>query len=218
MGARSADKIRKHFSETFNELGLKITVQTNLKRVNFLDITLDLNSGKYRLHRKPENPPLYINAKSNHPPTIISQLPHSVGSKIARLSCNNEEFDKVAPPYNEALRASGYRSTIQEATAENDSTASQSQNTRKRNRSRNTIWFNSPFSQNVKTNVGKTFLRLIYKHFPKTSKLHKIFNRRNVKISYSCMGNMTTVIRQHDIQDHLFRTSRATAGKNPTAH
>ena len=131
MGARSAAKIRKHFLETFNELGPKNNCSDQPQNRNFLDITLDVNSGKYRPYRKPENPLLNINAKFNHPPTIISQLPHSIGGRIARLSCNNEEFDKAAPPYNEALQASGYRSTIQQATAENDSIASQSQNGKK---------------------------------------------------------------------------------------
>ena len=45
------------------------------------------------------------------------------------------------------------------------------------------ILFNSPFSKNVKTNVGCKFLCLIDKHFPRTKKLHKIFNRNNVKVS-----------------------------------
>ena len=35
-------------------------------------------------------------------------------------------------------------------------------------------------------------------HFPKENKLHKIFNRNNVKISYSCMDNMTNIINAHN--------------------
>ena len=31
---------------------------------------------------------------------------------------------------------------------------------------RQIIWFNPPFSANVKTNVGKIFMRLVDKHFP----------------------------------------------------
>ena len=67
-----------------------------------------------------------------------------------------------------------------------------------KNRKRNILWFNPPFSKNVKTNVAKKFLKLIDKHFPPNSKLHKLFNRNNVKVSYCCMPNMESIISQHN--------------------
>ena len=36
------------------------------------------------------------------------------------------------------------------------------------------------------------------KHFPKASKLNKLFNPNTLKVSYSCMPNMAAVIRQHN--------------------
>ena len=36
--------------------------------------------------------------------------------------------------------------------------------------------------------VAKIFLSLIDKHFPKNSKLCKIFNRNTIKVSYSCLS------------------------------
>ena len=39
------------------------------------------------------------------------------------------------------------------------------------------------------TSVNISFF-LIQKHFPNNSKYHKIFNKNNVKINYSCMANM----------------------------
>ena len=53
---------------------------------------------------------------------------------------------------------------------------------------------------NVKTNVGKTFLKLLQCHFPKRHPMHKIFNRNTVKISYCCMRNMESVISSHNKQ------------------
>ena len=44
-------------------------------------------------------------------------------------------------------------------------------------RTQNIIWFNPTFSQTVKTNVAKSFFRLMDKHFPKSYLLYKIFNR-----------------------------------------
>ena len=67
-----------------------------------------------------------------------------------------------------------------------------------KNRSRNIVWFNPLFSQNVKTNIGKIFLNLIKKHFQNHHRLHKIFNLNTIKLSYSCMSNMSSFIKQHN--------------------
>ena len=50
----------------------------------------------------------------------------------------------------------------------------------------------------MERNIGETFLKLIDKHFPKTSKYHKIFNRSNVKVSYSCLPNFANMIKSHN--------------------
>ena len=58
--------------------------------------------------------------------------------------------------------------------------------------------FSPSKSQNVKTNVGKCLPYLIDEHFPSSSPLHKIFNRKTLKLSYSCMTNNKTVISNHN--------------------
>ena len=50
----------------------------------------------------------------------------------------------------------------------------------------------------MKTNVGKIFMRLINKHFPRHHKYYELFNGNNIKLSYSCMPNMNNVIRKHN--------------------
>ena len=50
----------------------------------------------------------------------------------------------------------------------------------------------------MKTNVGKIFLRLVKRHFPKENPLHKIFNKSTLKVSYSCMGNVASVLSAHN--------------------
>jgi hypothetical protein len=47
---------------------------------------------------------------------------------------------------------------------------------------------------NVSTNIGRNFLSIIDKHFPSHDKLHKIFNRNTVKVNYSCMSNVKSII------------------------
>ena len=53
---------------------------------------------------------------------------------------------------------------------------------------------------NLKTNMGKTFLKLLQRHFLKRHSMHKIFNRNAVKISYCCMRNMESVILSRNKQ------------------
>ena len=76
---------------------------------------------------------------------------------------------------------------LQYPTAESTPTTESRSQNEKRKRSRNIIWFNPPYSKTVRTNVAGDFLKSIDKHFPKTSPLHKIFNRNTIEVSYSCM-------------------------------
>ena len=42
------------------------------------------------------------------------------------------------------------------------------------------------------------FLQLIDTHFPPANKLHKIFNRNTVKVSYSCTQNISQILKGHN--------------------
>ena len=85
---------------------LGIVCETNLKIVNFLDVTLDLTSGKYKPYNKPGNIPQYINVKSNHLPNIIKNLSESISRLINKLSCDISIFDSSKDLYNNALYSS----------------------------------------------------------------------------------------------------------------
>ena len=65
-------------------------------------------------------------------------------------------------------------------------------------RKRNKIWFNPPFSKNLVTKIGRYCLNLIDKHFPLDHKFHKIFSRNNIKVSYNCMPNIKSAIYSHN--------------------
>ena len=186
-----ADRTRKDITRLFKNHGLNITIQTNLKIVNYLDVTFNLTNETYYPYRKPNDQPLYINTKSNHPPNIIKQLPDAINRRISDISCNEAEWNKAIPIYEDALKSSGYAETL---TYNHHKPPTRT----KRNRQRNIIWYNPPYSMNVQTNIGRTFLKLIEKHFPKHHRLHRIFNKNNVKVSYSCMENMETIISKHN--------------------
>ena len=161
------------------EFQLSNVCEINLKTVNFLDVTLDLTTGKYKPYNKPGNIPLNINVKSNHPPNIIKNLPESISRGINKLSSSKSVFDNSKDLYNNALSSSGFKDKIKFNPDFNKNIC------RNKNRKRKIMWFNPPYSSNVSTNIGKSFLTILDRHFLKSQKLYKIFNRNNIKISYS---------------------------------
>ena len=58
-------------------------------------------------------------------------------------------------------------------------------------------YFNPPFSLNVKTNIGKEFLKII-RAFPKNNVLAPIVNTNTIKISYRTLQNMGGEISRHN--------------------
>ena len=112
-----------------------------------------------------------------------------INNTISDLYCNKEEFDKVKPVCESTLKDSGHFSSM--------SYNSNTQNAR-RNRNKKVIWFNPPYSQNVKTNIGKLFIKLVRTHFPKNNKYHKIFSLNTFKLSYCCTTNVGNIIKQHN--------------------
>ena len=63
-----------------------------------------------------------------------------------------------------------------------------------KNRKRNILWYNPPYNCTVTTNVAKEFLKLIDECFPPYHPLHKVFNRKNVKVGYSTTPNIAQII------------------------
>ena len=105
------------------------------------------------------------------------------------IAINENEFKKSKPLHNSALKNSGFNYSKKfEAPVENT----------RPNRNMKTIWFNPLYSLNVKTNIGKVFLKLVRKHFPRSHKFNKIFNLNTIKISYSLMPNLKNLIKEHN--------------------
>ena len=96
--------------------------------------------------------------------------------------------------YQNALYESGFKEELKYTPSD---TSFQEENDQ-RTRRRKIIWFNPPYSRSVKTNIGKNFLHLLEKHFPTNNKMHKIFNKNTVKVSYNCMKNMDSIISGHN--------------------
>ena len=196
LSARQVEIVKKKMCSIFRDLNLRITTDVNHKIVNFLDVTLDLNTGEYRPYMKPNNSILYVNRLSNHPPAIIKNIPESVNRRLCDISCNEKVFLDAVGPYQQALKDSGYDYQLKYT---NDNGVGIGGDTAKRkNRKRKITWFNPPYSLNVSTNIGKKFLTIIKECFPASNPLHKIINKNTVKISYKCMPNMKKIISRHN--------------------
>ena len=64
---KTQQKVSKIFKEKYQD----IIVQCNLKINNYLDITLSLNDGSWRLYRKPNKETNYVHINSDHPLSVI---------------------------------------------------------------------------------------------------------------------------------------------------
>lgn len=169
ISGMQADRIKKHFHAIFKRNGLDLEIECNLKIVNYLDITLNLENGTYQPYHKPNDETIYIHAKSNHPNNIIKQLPLSVEKRLSTLSANENIFNESAKHYQEALNKFGYTHKLQYISKEKPMETTE----KKRNRKRNIIWFNPPYSRSVSTNIGKYFINLLSNIFPKNINITK---------------------------------------------
>ena len=156
------DQARKTIFKTLKELGLNITLEFGLKQVDYLDATMNLTTDVYKPYRKPNDKPVYINKESNHPPSIIRELFKMVVKRLNNLSSNEQVFKEAIPPYQEALKKSGYTEILK-------FDASKKQ-PKKKQRKRNITYYNPPFNAASDVNLGKEFLKLVDKHFPKNNK------------------------------------------------
>ena len=134
----------------------------------------------------------YIDVLSNHPPQILKQLSTTISDRLSRNSSSKLIFNESKHQYEDALSKSGFKT---EHTSK-DSTAPTNRKTI--SRQRKIIWFNPPYNQNVSKNIAKIFLKLVDKHFPRSHRLHKTFNRNTIKGSYSCMSNLQQLIKKNN--------------------
>ena len=108
---------------------------------------------------------MYVNINSNHPPTVLKNIPLGINSRLSMISANKTVFDAAATAYPEALANSGYQHTLAYESPPNNGT-------KKKCRKKSVTWFNPPYSKNVKSNIGRDFLQLLDSAFPPVI-LHK---------------------------------------------
>ena len=108
LNGQHMDKKRKTIIKIFKGIGFSIDIQTNLKEVDFLDVTLNLQNGTYRPYKKAKDKLLYIHSSGNHPPPIIKQLLNSISERLSKNSFNQEVFNRAKVEYKDALKKSDF--------------------------------------------------------------------------------------------------------------
>ena len=167
---RQTERIKNQITNIFANYGLKLEINANQKVVNFLDVTLDLNKELYTPYMKVNNTIRYVNKKSNHPPSVLKNIPENINNRITRNSSNAQVFNSSIQPYKDALSESGHSDNLK---FDPNVKQNQHQQKNRKHRGRKITWSNPPFSLTVKSNIGQIFLRLIKECFPRTHILSK---------------------------------------------
>ena len=101
---------------------------------------------------KPNNTPLYVHIQSNHPPSILKNIPESINKTFQHLFQQIKEiFDEASAPYQKVLQKSGYNYKVKYEPKNKQG------NNSNRKCTRNVTWFIPPYSKNVATNIGRKF-------------------------------------------------------------
>ena len=72
-------------------------------------MTLNLSNNVHKPFLKTDLYPSYINVKSNHPKTIIKQVPKAVKLRIRNLSVKEKIFQESSKIYKHTLKNSSFR-------------------------------------------------------------------------------------------------------------
>ena len=104
MSGPEVERKKKDLMRIFKSTGLSITVKTNLKIPNFLNIHFEIKDNIYQPYKKLNNEPLYINKNSNHPLTVIKQILKTISKQVSDISSNREIHDQNISYYQDAFK------------------------------------------------------------------------------------------------------------------
>ena len=93
-----SEQVKKNTQKIFKEHGLDITIQCNMKVVNYVDVDFNLNDVNYKPYIKPNREIKYIHKNSNHLPSVIRKIPLSIESGLSTLSFNEKIFQEAVSP------------------------------------------------------------------------------------------------------------------------
>ena len=104
MSGPEVERNKKDLMRIFESTGLSITVKTNLKIPNFLNIHFEIKDNIYQPYKKLNDEPLYINKNSNHPLTDIKQILKAISKQVSDISSSREIHDQNISYYQDAFK------------------------------------------------------------------------------------------------------------------
>ena len=166
MRGRTTEKMRQKIIQMFKKEGLNIIIDMDMDQVDFLDVTFNVNTDRYGPFNKPNNKPMYVHSKSNHPKSILKQIPISVNDRLNRISCDEQAFNQKRDEYQKALEDSEYKHKLSYKKADKKDKS-------KRQRKRKIIWFNPPFNSNINEKNWKKILSNVRTTVPRGTQVSK---------------------------------------------
>ena len=85
------ERLRKKLIAMFKDEGLNITTEGNVTVVDFLDVVLDLETESFKPFTKPNANTRYVSPFSNHPPSIIANIPEAISKRLSSISSDSAE-------------------------------------------------------------------------------------------------------------------------------
>ena len=101
LSLKETEKIKHQICKIFKVNKLGITIEANMKSVDFLDVNFNLFNDTFSLFMKPNHTPSNVNINSNHPSCITKNIPLAVNKRLSEISSNERIFTKAATPYQE---------------------------------------------------------------------------------------------------------------------
>ena len=90
---KKCDDIRKRLYKLFDEFGFRLDITTDLKIIDYLDVTLNLYSGTVSPFRKRNQDLRYVDRGSNHPTQVFKHVPKGIEHRLSNNSSNKEIFE-----------------------------------------------------------------------------------------------------------------------------
>ena len=166
---------------------------------------MDLDEGIHKPYTKPNTNIVYVDKKSNHPPKVLDSIPKGVERRLVGLASNRECFNQEKDQYQRALEQAGFNHILsmeegrqqQPNPVEQESLGEVRSQGERRNRGRKITWFNPPYNMYIQNNIGRFFIDLVGRHL-NDPLLGKLFNKNNLKVSYSCCPKIMARIATHN--------------------
>ena len=93
-------RIKKSLQKTVKDSGLEIVAESNLRILNYLDVTLNLDDSYFKLYHKTDDITQYFKKESKCSPHLMKHLSASIEKQLSN-NCSSESTFKESAIYYE---------------------------------------------------------------------------------------------------------------------